>query len=247
MYAGWWLAGILLACEPGRAAPSSSSSSSSTPPDALSNLRETLRWVLPALPWFSVVAHLLAAHWVYQVDVLPHDVAPLMLGAAVVLLRSRQSDAKAGVKIGGIHLRAEVAAVVLCVVAVCLSGLAADGLIWPTPMPGHTADWIAASPLRLALLGTMAVMAVSLWRGLGGAGEVALMIASASIGLLGPTWASIAVRIERVWRLGWDGIRDLLPSTTMEWGITVVIAAFVLLAVGGWWSVRRARGTDEHR
>lgn len=237
LYAGWWLAGLLLAGQAVAHARGEGAQGGGLvwSADGLASLRRTLGWVLPGLPWVSVVLHLAAAHWMYRVSFTAHDVAPLLLGAAVLVLRQDEpagEGQRAAVRSG--------VALLVCVVAVWFSGFHTVELLWLEGSGGTGgaeeagAFWTIA-PLRLALLASVGVGAMSMWRRRGWVIESLLMLLALALVILGPMWASIGERLSNVT----SRIRGWVPDTLLEWGVVVVVAAFVFLGVGGWFSLRR--------
>jgi hypothetical protein len=184
------------------------------------------------LPFVSLVAHLVMMHWVYEAHLHAAYVAPLLMGAAVMLGAATPNPV---LKAGELALlRAALPAL-----GVALSFDAPAEMRW---MPLGGASRVVVTPLsvslglaagvyvylylaryalRLAILGGMAVLAYAF-------GPTPGQVAAA-----GQRWSEWV--IEAV--VG--AVMRALPKTTTGWGMVAVGAAFAFLGLGAAVSLRK--------
>ena len=210
LYGAWWLAGALVALH------------------GLERLRRDvgevsavarfLRGAVLVLPWGSVVGHLLALHYVFEQALLLDHVGPMLLGLMVYVCAQMRGPGQG---------RAVVAAI-LGLWAVIVSLPAAAELDFTLVWAG---DWPVTS-LRLMLIAAgLAWLAVAAAQRRGwwltGLSLLVFVLAGA-----GHTRQAIREGLVNWWHKGVEHARGLLPETQMQWGLTVLVLAFVFLAVG---------------
>jgi hypothetical protein len=173
--------------------------------------------VLVVLPMLSLIAHLSLANWVYKVTFYPLNLAPLLLGFAVMIGHADQHVATLAWR-----MRMQLA---LPFVAIALSAIR-----FPRGMIFNFAG-LDFSPLRIALLGAMAVYLDGLWlhRHAYFAWAAGLCMAAAG---MGPTVGSINDNSVRMAKSSADAFDRLLPKTLAAWGVISMAASFVLLIIG---------------
>jgi hypothetical protein len=216
IYGAWWLLGALLAA--------------STP--LLANPYERRQsgspmWALPArlyllVPFFSLLIHLAGVNRVYWVHFHVANLTPALLGAAVVLSRWR-SEMRRQTLVGW--------QCVLCGLAVLASMSFPDALVIDV---GRS----AVSPLRLALFASAAVMIMSFFQ-VRYLFTLPLAVAQIGAALLGNSVEEMEWTLHHAGHSAMDGARNLGPETPMQWGILAMVAAFILLGVGAWVSLKK--------
>jgi hypothetical protein len=187
--------------------------------------------MLLVLPTLSIIAHLSLAHWVYKVIFHPADLAPLLLGMAVLVGRCDHHVTSLGWR-----MRMQLA---LPFVAVALSAIK-----FPPEMLFQVGP-IHVSPLRMALAGATIVYLDGLWlhRHVLFAWAAGL---SAGTLFLGHSVKNINDNSVQMAQRSADALDRLIPRTLSEWGVASIMAAFVLLGLGALISLtRRVVTTDE--
>jgi len=179
---------------------------------------------LERLPLASLLGHLAAATWTHEVGFGPAFLAPLLIAAAAVAMLCEPRWASR---------RARLA---LPLAAVLLSSLQGHALV----IPGSV---VAFSALRATLLAGGLLYLAGFWRERDPAfaSGAALCLGAAS---LGHTPGAIAVSFGGLWRGLVERVRGVVPRDAVGWGITAIVASFVLLAAG---AVRSLRGEPEAR
>ena len=222
IYAGWWLAGVLpvaYAMTVGSFDVFRRQLNGNPAPVGTIVARAMI-----VLPMLSLLAHLCLANWVYKATFHPLNVAPLLLGLAVLI---GHADSQVATLAARMRLQ-----LVLPFVAVALSAIRFPAeMIFPI---GGT-DF---SPLRMAL-GVGAIVYLDgllLHRHFHFAVGAAAFLAAAG---MGPNVASINDNSVQMARSGGEGLRRLIPSTLRQWGIVSIGASFVLLALGALISLMR--------
>lgn len=215
LYGGAWVLGLMLAAE-GLARRTPKRFDTRTPIER--TLGTALRVALPA----SLFGHLLAAHWLYDTPYPVCSLAPPLLGLCLFMIRSDAAE-------GAWPLRAA-----LPMVAAALSLNAPEVL--------HLDLGFPLSPLRSALLlaGLVYLYDFRYHRQLFAAALAAACVGVAAGGhtLAGAhaAWAGLAHSATQ--RTGW-----LWPRGARHWGWLCMMAAYALLALGGWRTLRRG-GND---
>jgi hypothetical protein len=210
LYAVWWAVGAIVATwafVPGRTLADDDPSH----PNAFAPLPYRLYAFLGLA---SLLVHLGGANRVYGVPFHAVNVAPLLLGVAVLVGRSTRLPRSV----------AEHLQVLLAGVAVVMS------LHFPGELTVHALG-VDLTPLRCALLGAAAVALFALWRH----HRLALAsVATACVGTAALGRDIPAMRANLLAALRWlvESARQLVPSTPLEWGVAAVVASFVLLGVG---------------
>ena len=166
------------------------------------------------LGFASLLVHLCGANRVFNVPFHVANVAPLLLGLAVLLGRSTRLP-----KFAVANLQ-----MVLAASAVLMS------LHFPADLATRAAG-VALTPLRCALVGAAAVSLYALWhhRRLAFASVATACLATAALGRDVNTMRANIFAMLR-WLL--DTGLQLIPTTPMQWGVAAVVASFVLLAIG---------------
>ena len=184
------------------------------------------------LPFVSLLAHLVMAHWVYDARVYAAYVAPVLLGLTVMLAGAAPSKLLKDTDLLALRLLLPVAAVAL--------SLNAPDSLRAQPLGPHAR--LDVSPAS-ATLAAAYVICVCLYapryalRLVGGAALAAVAVA------FGPTPAQVAAagRQFSAWLL--DALVSLvgriIPKTTTGWGLTAVADAFAFLALGAAISLRK--------
>jgi hypothetical protein len=175
-----------------------------------------------ALPYFALLVHLAGANRVYWVHFHPANVAPVLLGLAVLMTRWRGS-------FGRSFLVGSQAA------------LAALAIIISLPYPGELVAAIGSqplSPLRLALIGSAGVMALSYFV----SGHlIAAQFAAASLVAAGLGNSPVEMQHHSLgmakYTYAW--LKRLVPQTPLQWGVVAVAGSFVMLGLGAVVSLRK--------
>lgn len=216
MYGGWWIIAALLAAHAIEALRKGAAGRDAKGDPAVQRF---VRRALLVLPWVSVIGHMLALHYVFEQPLLADHLGPLLLGAMVYLLGQMGPEA-------GRHGRAVVAAL-LGLGAIALSLPAAGELQWTMPAAG---DWpVGSLRVMLVVTGVAWLVAAVMVRGwwLTALSALAFVLAWA-----GHTTAAIRERVGTWGEWSVDTGRNLLPETQLQWGLAILVLAFVLLAVG---------------
>jgi hypothetical protein len=230
IYCGWWLAGAIPVAytmtvgslEPFRrrfgARPAG---------------REVfLARLLLVLPIVSLIAHLCLANWVYKVTFHPLNLAPILLGFAVLCGHADQHVVTLATRMR-LHLA-------LPLVAIALSAIR-----FPREM-AFPAGPVEISPLRLTLLVATLVYLDGLWlhRHLHFAIAAATTLVFAGLGHSVSTINDNSVKVAKT---SADAFERLVPKTLAEWGAVSIVMAFLLLAIGAALSLmkRPAPATEE--
>jgi hypothetical protein len=179
------------------------------------------------LPFNSLLAHLGVLHWVYRVDFVGADAAPLLLGLTLVLNRFSPTTLLPRKDLTFLRLALPAAAVMVS---------------WNDPfaftfrvMHMSPSD---ATPTHLAVAGAFLVYVYCFlqdyWRIALASGLAAVLLY-----LFGPTPQQVA----RTTQTGWDWTTSTAdrfsPKTPSDWGAIGVVASFALLALGLLVSLRK--------
>jgi hypothetical protein len=223
IYAAWWLAGALPVAY---TMTVGSVDLFRRRADGLpSGMDITISRVLIVLPMLSLIAHLCLANWVYKVTFHPANIAPLLLGFAIL---AGHADEHVGTLARRMRLQ-----LVLPFVAVALSAIKfPPELIFPIT-PG-----IDASPLRTALIVASVVYLEGFWQ----FRQVWFAIGSGTcviLAAMGHSVVAINNNSIRVAQTGASAFDRLVPKTLAEWGMYSIGLSFVLLAIGAMISLNR--------
>jgi hypothetical protein len=215
LYGAWWAAGVMLVLATAllrRPEDRREASAMCAVPGRL----------YLALPFVSLLVHLAGANRVYWVHFHAANAAPVLLGLAVLITRWRGS-------LGRSFLTGSQAA---------LAGLA---VMISLPYPGElviAAGSHLVSPLRLALLGSAGVMALSYFV----SGQL-IAAQFAAAGLVAAGLGNSPVEMQHhslgMARSAYEGLKRLVPKTPMQWGVTSVVGSFVMLGLGAAVSLRK--------
>ncbi|MEM1444967.1 MAG: hypothetical protein AAGF84_02855 [Planctomycetota bacterium] len=217
--AAWWIAAVLaLGLWAWDRALSDTGGSAS---------QRQLRLAMLGVPLLSVVAHALALPWMYKVTGLSYVelfplISPVLLGLSLAML-VRSAPGWSGRRAWA------AAAGTAAVLTAESSRLALVPEAWPESM--------ALTPVRCLLLVGAAGYAWLWWRQRSW-GLVLAWPVLVGVALLGPTLESAWGRVASVLDGVGPAMRALVPKTRGQWGAVAIIAAFVVLALGGW-SARR--------
>jgi hypothetical protein len=167
------------------------------------------------LPAVSVLLHVWAVGWIHDIPFRPAFLAPFLLGLALVARRGQIARQ-----------------ILLPSLAVFVSLGQAEllGFALPGPIGVHV------TPARLALLGGGAVYGFLAWRYRYGWLAVLATLFSV-VGSAGGSLSSLAHAGAVLWRLA----GRLVPRGALGWGLTAIVASFVLLAIGASRSLRPGR------
>jgi hypothetical protein len=209
VYSGWWMAGVLITAQAALARSSPVPRGGLLPPSSETTLRSA--WLVA--PPASLLLHLVAGGWLYDVPFHLCDLGPILvaLGAAVTLVDVRWVSP-------AWRLRLPAAGVVV-------------SLVHPPELLIAGVAGIALSPLRVALVGAGLVylLGYRLHRSPAFAWAAALCLTAAGAGASPRGMASTVAAVMRA-ALAWP--RRMVPRTAEQWGIAAVASAFVLLALG---------------
>jgi len=210
MYGLWWLVGLLPLVYDQIAR-------NDRRPQQWDVVQQVIRRVYLIAPWVMLVIHLGFSHWAHNTDFHVANVAPILLGLAIASTRLRL----------GSNLR--FCARAFPALAVALSLLAPAGqLQWVVDITGEAHHVLPAHFAVVGSILTYGYMA-TLFHLLGAMLAVSLM----GTGYVFQAWIMAAMR-QVVRFLG-----QLVPTTVIAWGVTAIVAAFVLLGVGSYFSLRR--------
>jgi hypothetical protein len=217
VYLAWWVAGLMPVIAAVLFWPRETAESSAPAPP-----RMGLAAIYVVVPFLSVLLHVYGAGWVYKVYLAPPHASPVLLGLAVGVgaLRARLHPA--------IILKWQAA----LVVAALLFSLGDHAGI------SFKLAGVSLTPLRLTLAGAVAVAVHVIWQ-FDRMWAVLVAAISAAAATLWPNLPFLWELIVRILGACWRFVLRLIPVTAIEWGVTCVVAAFVLLAAGAVFSLRR--------
>ncbi len=181
--------------------------------------------VLVTLPMLSLIAHLCLANWVYKVEFHPANVAPLLLGLAVLI---GHADDHPWTLARRMQLQ----------LGLPLLAIALSAYHMPRDLMFPLTHAIDASPLRLSLIVSSCVYLEGLWHfhtvpfALGAAFSLACSA-------MGHTVGGINDNSIRMAKSGATLFDKLVPKTLPEWGVVSIVASFLLLALGTMITLKR--------
>ena len=215
LYGAWWLAGGMLVLAAALLRKHGDRSVDS-PMSALPG-----RLYL-ALPFISLLVHLCGPNRVYALHFHPANLAPVLLGLAVLLTRWRGDFGR------GFIVRSQA---MLAGLAVLLS------MSFPPELLVQVGQHVF-SPLRLTLTASAGVLAIAFvhsWQLLAAQmAAVALMAAA-----LGNSPAAMRQHSMTMGKALIACLKRLIPETQMQWGIVAVVSSFVMLGLGAMVSLRK--------
>lgn len=215
-YAAWWVVGALLIAYELQARFLGPDNSSETA------IQRFVRRLYLTLPMASIILHLWLLHWVYRVPFVSGDLAPVLIGAAFVIGRSRHAEHK---DLRCLRALLPVAAVVLTV--------------------EHSPQWMISVQDRFELTPTLLLLGVAYVtyvycffiaraiKLLGGAAAAILLL------LFGPSLDQLMAIANWAGQRLAAGWRWLVARTALEWGLAAMLSAFGFLALGASISLRR--------
>lgn len=176
------------------------------------------------LGFVSLAVHLGGMHRVYGVPLHPVHVAPLLLGLAILIGRSTRLP---GFAVANLQLALVAAAVLM-------------SLRFPSGLSAY-AFGVPVTPLRFALVGAalVCVWALRRHRRLAFASVATACLTTAA---LGGDVREMRAHLAAIARGLADSARLLIPTTPLEWGVTAVVASFVMLGIGA--SISLGRRAD---
>ena len=232
-YGAWWAVGVVAALSAVMLRPRDA--------DDRHLLSPTHHWVgtvirrtFVALPFVSLLVHLVMLHWVYNARVHAAYLSPVLLGLAVAL---GQASASRLLKRSDIALlRAGLPALALF--------LSFDAPYRLHFMPLGPGSRLVVTPVLLALAGAYLVYVyLYFFR------YAAYFIAGGALAMVtyafGPTASQVATGTQNTAQWVIDLVRRVIPKTTAGWGVTAVGAAFAFLGIGAYISLKKPPGADE--
>jgi hypothetical protein len=185
---------------------------------------ERLALVAPVVVMSSLVAHLIALEWIYQVPFWGAFASPLCLGAAAIFLR-----------------RADIgSSITLALLAIALALNHPPGAVWGA----GGSSWFAMSPLRFTLASASAIF-FALWSIRQNRRVFCLAAAALSLAVLGHTPETIRDHADEIYRALSRALYAVSPTSRGGWGALFVVFAFLFLGVGAWLSWWKTRVAEE--
>lgn len=193
------------------------------PTDALPRVLGVLA---PILILVSLMAHVAASQWIYEVPIFAVFLSPILLGIAAFCIR-READTWI--------FALSIAAVILAFAK------PPDGAIWDA----NGWSWLGISPLRLILVGSAAIC-WGLWRMRGGFAPITMALSASLLAVFGHTPDAMQRNADVTWRSIRNVVNAAFPNSRYGWGALLFVAAFLLLGLGAWatWH-RRDRDVPE--
>ncbi len=185
----------------------------------LAKLRRWTARLLIVVPLISLLLHLRTAHYVDDRTIHVYNFAPLILGVSTAWI-IRRSFAVTVQRVVATALLAGAS-------AVGLSVSFPDSIVAALLPSGH----LVFSPLRLVMAVTALQMTyIWWWRG-------AWVCLPTAVGLLftaglGHSVSSMIGAVRDGLRLAWAVVTELVPKTTLGWGMVAVASSFVFLMIG---------------
>ena len=219
LYAAWWMAGAMLVL----------ATVSLRSPQALRAVAHRFPSMATVagrlyvfLPFVSLLVHLCGANRVYALQFNSANVAPVLLGVAVLLMRWQSQFPRRFIL--GIQTT-------LVGVAVLIS------MPFVPQLYLHVGSHLI-SPLRLTLAGSAGVLGVVFFQSwqLMAAQIAACTLMAAG---LGNSPAEMQRNSLELAKIIFAQTKRLIPETQMQWGIIAVVSSFVMLGIGALVSLRR--------
>ncbi|MGN6367415.1 MAG: hypothetical protein ACTHN5_04050 [Phycisphaerae bacterium] len=224
MYGAWWIVGLMpLAYDLlARLMPLTADASPQ---------QKFLRGAYVVIPWLFVIAHLAFFQYAYRSPFTVADLSPAFLGLAIATVRLRPATPTARSNILALRI-------VFITVALCFA-LAADLSSAETPR------LLAVSPQLATLVAAMVTVAYCIH--LHFAVYVACCIALVGLARrFGPSPATVADQLSAFFSTLYNLCTRLIPHTATTWGILSITAAFGLLGIGAYRSLRRTERPGTH-
>lgn len=184
------------------------------------------------LPFVSLLAHLVLMHWVYDARLHAAYVAPLLMGAAVLLGAATPTRLLKATDLAILRLG-------LPALGVALSFDAPEAMRL-APFGGGAR--VVLTPL-LVSLGLAYVVYISLYLARYALRMIVLAVAAVLAYAFGPTPAQVAAAGQQwsAWVLEAvvGAVYRVIPKTTTGWGLTAVAAAFAFLGLGAAISLKK--------
>ena len=219
LYGAWWLAGAMLVLATLCLRKPSEWRMASALAPSLSELPGRLYLFLP---FISLLVHLCGANRVYAITFNPANIAPLLLGIAVLLSRWQTGFRRSFIP--GLQAMLAGIAVLISLPAV------------PQLYLHIGSHWI--SPLRLSLAGSAGVLIFAFfqsWQLMAAQIAACALMAAA----LGNSPAEIQRNSLELAKMLVVQFKRLIPETQMQWGIIAVITSFIMLGIGALVSLRK--------
>ena len=195
---------------------------------------QVLARLTPLLALTSLMVHVIAVEWIYDVGFLPLYVSPLLLGLACLCLRWEVEWLRSGNAEPNRMTPGSVAVGLAVLAAMVACTNAPAGTVWDNGW-----SWLGVSPLRLLLLLSSAVL-LEAWRLRPRPSAAVAALATAILALLGHTTATMLRHLADIGRaVRW--LISLTPESRQEWGVLLSVLAFVLIGAGAWISWRKVQ------
>jgi hypothetical protein len=188
-------------------------------------LARALGVLAPAVMLLSLLAHLIAVEWIYDVQFMMVFASPLFLGLAWLCLRTESSTSVACMAAGF--------AVLLAL------GDTPPGSIWD----GAGWSWLGFSPLRAVLI-VASLVFMETWLFHRSRGAFVLGAVASFAALLGHTRVIIGQHLNDLSNGVVHVLSNLMPVSREGWGLFLFSLAFVLLAAGAWLSSWKTRDSQ---
>jgi uncharacterized membrane protein YqgA involved in biofilm formation len=204
-------------------------------------LPRALGVVAPILILLSLMAHVTASEWIYEVPVFAVYGSPVLLGLAALCLR-REAAAierqEATFIAGGWACALSASAVILAFAK------PPDGAVWDA----NGWSWLGISPMRLMLAGAAAVC-WGQWRMRRGLGPITMASGALLLAILGHTPEAMRRNAGIAWRSVRDVVSAAVPASRYGWGALLFTLAFLLLGLGAWitWQRRNPEAPEQDR
>lgn len=185
----------------------------------LASLRKWTAWLLIVIPIGSLLLHLRTAHYVDDRMIHVYNYAPLVLGLVTAWIVRRSHT-----------LPMELAATLAFLAGVVAVGMS---ISFPNTIvaPLLPRDYLVFSPLRLMMVvAALQMTYIGWWRG------AWMCLLPAFVWLfaagLGHSVSSIFRTLRNGLKWAWELVMNLVPHTTLGWGMVAVAASFVFLLIG---------------
>ena len=187
----------------------------------------SIRIAWTVLPWLSLIAHLGFQHWIYSADFYLIELAPVLLGLAVIVPRLPMWFAPRE-SIPAFRAALGFGALVTCAWSPSALALA---------LPGTAAT---LSPALLTFAATVLTWAYC-WQLAAIPWAIAGLMALGLVRLYGPSWETISRIVAALIDFAGSVARFLTPTSPAGWGLVAVISSFITLSLGALVSLTRPK------
>jgi hypothetical protein len=219
MFACWWVVGMLPAFYEVLA------SREGLP--HLARRRHFLRRSFVIVPWLLLVAHVAFFHYVYHADFVAADLSPVLIGLAVATRRLAPSWFLPANQLRVVRLALPAIAVLLAIFSERVD------LVLPLTT-------IAVTPAALTAAVAIVVYGYLHSRLAAGSAIVAIVLMVVGRVLIDDILRALRAMVEGI-VVVFEKLVVLVPTTAGAWGIVAIVGAFVLLGLGGLYSLRPER------